>query len=69
MRSKINLATQPYEDAQQYLLRWGPVVFLLLLVTIGKKVSSSPTFVEPLNVSSPILPISNVVSMRIFSKG
>ncbi len=35
MRSKINLATQPYEDAQQYLLRWGPVVFLLLLVTIG----------------------------------
>lgn len=35
MRTKINLATQPYEDARQYLARWGPLVALLFVVTAG----------------------------------
>lgn len=35
MRTKINLATQPYEDAREYLERWGSLLGLLLLVTIA----------------------------------
>jgi type IV pilus assembly protein PilN len=35
MRTKINLATQPYEDAREYLERWGALLGLLLLVTIA----------------------------------
>src|ERR1019366_10479019 len=34
-RTKINLATQPYEDAREYLERWGSLLGLLLLVTIA----------------------------------
>ncbi len=35
MRTNINLATQPYEDAREYLARWGPLLALLLVVTLG----------------------------------
>ena len=33
MRTNINLATQPYEDAKRYLTRWGTAVVLLCLAT------------------------------------
>jgi Tfp pilus assembly protein PilN len=33
MRSKINLATQPYEDARRFYLQWGGLVLLLVVVT------------------------------------
>jgi type IV pilus assembly protein PilN len=35
MRTQINLATQPYEDATQYLVRWGSLLALLALITVG----------------------------------
>ena len=35
MHTKINLATQPYEDAKQYLVRWGSLLTLLLLASVG----------------------------------
>jgi Tfp pilus assembly protein PilN len=34
MRLKINLATQPYEDARQFYLRWGLVLGTLMLLAI-----------------------------------
>ncbi|HEY3928386.1 MAG TPA: hypothetical protein VGL89_08430 [Candidatus Koribacter sp.] len=33
MRTNINLATLPYEDAKQYLTRWGTAVVLLCVAT------------------------------------
>lgn len=35
MRTRINLATQPYEDAKLYFARWGTLVALLCLLTVG----------------------------------
>lgn len=35
MQVNINLATQPYEDARRYLTRWGSIVALLLIATLG----------------------------------
>ena len=35
MRTRINLATQPYEDAKLYLARWGTLVVLALAASIG----------------------------------
>ena len=35
MRTQINLATQPYEDAKQYLVRWGSLVAILFLATLA----------------------------------
>ena len=35
MRLDIKLATNVYEDARQFWLRWGPVVALLGVVTVG----------------------------------
>lgn len=35
MRTNLNLATQPYEDARQYLVRWGALVALAFVVTVG----------------------------------
>jgi type IV pilus assembly protein PilN len=35
MRTQINLATQPYEDAKQYVVRWGTLVAILFVATIG----------------------------------
>ena len=35
MRINVNLATQPYEDAREYVAKWGPLVLLLLVVTLG----------------------------------
>jgi hypothetical protein len=34
MRLKLNLATQPYEDARQFAIAWGSVVGVLLLLVI-----------------------------------
>jgi type IV pilus assembly protein PilN len=34
MRTQINLATQPFEDAKQYVLRWGTLVACLFVATI-----------------------------------
>lgn len=34
MRVDINLATQPYQDAQQFWLRWGGAMILLLAATV-----------------------------------
>jgi len=33
MRSRINLATQPYEDARLFYLQWGGLVLALVLIT------------------------------------
>jgi hypothetical protein len=35
MRFEINLASHPYQDVQEFLLRWGVAVALLAVVTIG----------------------------------
>ncbi len=35
MKFKINLATQPYEDAQRFYLMWGTALVLLAIVTGG----------------------------------
>ncbi len=35
MRTNINLATQPYEDARLYLSKWGSLVLVLALATAG----------------------------------
>lgn len=35
MRSRINLATQPYEDARQFYLQWGALLLALLVVTVA----------------------------------
>lgn len=35
MRTRINLASQPYEDARLYLLRWGSLLGLLLIATVS----------------------------------
>jgi type IV pilus assembly protein PilN len=35
MRFEINLASQPYQDVQKFLTRWGVAVGLLAVVTIG----------------------------------
>lgn len=34
MRLKINLATQPYEDARQFAIAWGSVIGVLLVLAI-----------------------------------
>jgi len=34
MRVDINLATQPYQDARQFWLRWGSVMALLVAATV-----------------------------------
>ena len=33
MRTRINLATQPYEDAQRFYLQWGGLVLALAVIT------------------------------------
>jgi type IV pilus assembly protein PilN len=33
MRTRINLATQPYEDARSFYLQWTGLILLLLIVT------------------------------------
>jgi len=33
MRTRINLATQPYEDARLFYLQWGGLLLLLLVIT------------------------------------
>jgi len=35
MRLDINLATQPYEDARQFWLRWGPAVGIAGILTLA----------------------------------
>jgi len=35
MRLDINLASQPYEDARQFWLRWGTALGVLAIVTVG----------------------------------
>ena len=35
MRLNINLATQPYEDSRKFWLRWGPILALAGIVTLG----------------------------------
>lgn len=35
MRTRINLSTQPYEDAREYLVRWGSLLALLAVVSIA----------------------------------
>ena len=35
MRLNINLATQPYEDAQKFFLRWIPSLLLLVALALG----------------------------------
>ena len=32
MRTRINLATQPYEDARRFYLQWGGLLLLLVLI-------------------------------------
>ena len=34
MRVDINLATQPYEDARQFWLRWGSALVALGILTL-----------------------------------
>jgi Tfp pilus assembly protein PilN len=33
MRSRINLATEPYEDAQRFYLQWGGLLLALVVIT------------------------------------
>ncbi len=33
MRARINLATQPYEDARQFYVHWGGLLLLLVVIT------------------------------------
>ncbi len=33
MRARINLATQPYEDARQFYVQWGGLLLLLVVIT------------------------------------
>ena len=33
MRTRINLATQPYEDARRFYLQWGGLLLLLAVIT------------------------------------
>lgn len=33
MRTRINLATQPYEDARRFYLQWGGLLLLLVVIT------------------------------------
>jgi type IV pilus assembly protein PilN len=33
MRTRINLATQPYEDARSFYLQWSALILLLLIIT------------------------------------
>lgn len=35
MRSRINLATQPYEDARQFYLQWGALLLALAVITVA----------------------------------
>lgn len=35
MRSRINLATQPYEDARQFYLQWGALLVVLAIIMIA----------------------------------
>ena len=35
MRININLASQKYEDARQFYLRWGTALAIALLITAG----------------------------------
>jgi Tfp pilus assembly protein PilN len=35
MRSRINLATQPYEDARQFYLQWFGLLLALLVITVA----------------------------------
>jgi len=35
MRTRINLASQPYEDARRFYLQWGGLVLLLAVITVG----------------------------------
>jgi len=35
MRLNVNLATRPYEDVRQFLLRWGSLTLALALITGG----------------------------------
>ena len=35
MRLDINLATQPYEDARQFWLRWGTALAVAVIVTLA----------------------------------
>jgi len=35
MRTRINLATQPYEDARLFYMQWGGLLLALLVVTIA----------------------------------
>jgi type IV pilus assembly protein PilN len=35
MRSDINLATQPYEDARRFWFRWGGALVALGIITVG----------------------------------
>src|SRR5438045_8407430 len=35
MRLDINLASQPYEDARQFWIRWGSAVALIAILTVA----------------------------------
>jgi len=65
MRSHINLATQPYEDARRFYMQWGGLVLALVIITavliaiavrshrassdIAKKVTQERTQIEEID--------------------
>jgi Tfp pilus assembly protein PilN len=46
MRFEINLASQPYQDVQRFLLRWGAALVVLAIVTIGLAYTATSTFLS-----------------------
>src|SRR5512132_1679954 len=46
MRFDINLASQPYQDVQRFLLRWGLAIFALLLFTGGLVYAATTAFMS-----------------------
>ena len=46
MRFEINLASQPYQDVQRFLSRWGAALVVLLILTIVLAYSATSTFLS-----------------------
>ena len=54
MRVNINLATRPYEDVQQFLLRWITIVALIAALTVGLLYYTARSWRESRDVNQQI---------------
>lgn len=46
MRFDINLASQPYQDVQRFLVRWGLGLFAIALLTVGLVYAATTAFLS-----------------------